>query len=181
LEALQLCNFKQMTRQKWTSHVFNLGIDPGWTKNILTRVRDTEIRIEYHCKNLTNEQLSFKPQGGWSIKEHIGHLIDLEELHHHRISQFAALKTDLSAADMSNAKTEASNHNSKTLEELLSEFKRVRALFITDFLALPETSQQHAALHPRLKVPMKPVDLLFFVAEHDDHHLATIMEIIAQV
>jgi hypothetical protein len=30
------------------------------------------------------------------------------------------------------------------------------------------------ALHPRLKRPMRLVDLCFFVAEHDDHHLATV-------
>jgi hypothetical protein len=29
-------------------------------------------------------------------------------------------------------------------------------------------------LHPRLKMPMRLVDHLFFVAEHDDHHLAII-------
>ena len=33
------------------------------------------------------------------------------------------------------------------------------------------------ALHPRLQQPMSVVDLCFFVAEHDDHHLATIAEI----
>jgi hypothetical protein len=31
-------------------------------------------------------------------------------------------------------------------------------------------------LHPRLKQPMRLVDHLYFVAEHDDHHLATIRE-----
>jgi hypothetical protein len=29
-------------------------------------------------------------------------------------------------------------------------------------------------LHPRLKQPMRLVDHLYFVAEHDDHHLAHI-------
>jgi predicted short-subunit dehydrogenase-like oxidoreductase (DUF2520 family) len=28
------------------------------------------------------------------------------------------------------------------------------------------------SLHPRLKRPMRLIDLCFFVAEHDDHHLA---------
>jgi len=34
------------------------------------------------------------------------------------------------------------------------------------------------ALHPRLKTPMRTMDLFLFVAEHDDHHLAKISEII---
>jgi hypothetical protein len=33
-------------------------------------------------------------------------------------------------------------------------------------------------LHPRLKQAMPLVDHLYFVAEHDDHHLAKIWEII---
>jgi hypothetical protein len=35
-----------------------------------------------------------------------------------------------------------------------------------------------AALHPRLKTPMRLVDHLYFVAEHDDHHLAYIWGVI---
>jgi hypothetical protein len=33
-------------------------------------------------------------------------------------------------------------------------------------------------MHPRLKQPMRLVDHLFFVAEHDDHHLALIRELL---
>ena len=45
-----------------------------------------------------------------------------------------------------------------------------------------ETSQperfNHSLVDPRLKKPMKLVDHLYFVAEHDDHHLAPIWELI---
>jgi hypothetical protein len=33
-------------------------------------------------------------------------------------------------------------------------------------------------LHPRLKQTMRLVDHLYFVAEHDDHHLAHILELV---
>jgi|GEM_PF-4393916 len=36
----------------------------------------------------------------------------------------------------------------------------------------------HTALHPRLKTPMRIVDLAYFVAEHDDHHLSRIRELV---
>ena len=32
--------------------------------------------------------------------------------------------------------------------------------------------------HPRLKTPMRLVDHLYFVAEHDDHHLSRIWELV---
>ena len=34
------------------------------------------------------------------------------------------------------------------------------------------------ARHPRLKKEMRVLDLAFFIAEHDDHHLARISELI---
>ena len=41
--------------------------------------------------------------------------------------------------------------------------------------------EQHPSrLHPRLKQPMRLVDHLYFVAEHDDHHLAKIWEMISR-
>ena len=33
------------------------------------------------------------------------------------------------------------------------------------------------ALHPRLNQPMRVVDMAFFTAEHDDHHLARMTEL----
>lgn len=168
-------------RQPWTSHIFNLDIDPGWAANVMTRAQDTEIRLRHHCKDLSDAQLSYQPAGAWSIKEHIGHLIDLEVIHHHRIKELANFKTELTGADMSNAKTHSANHNDTSLEVLLQEFNKDRTAIIADFNALPEAVLKHAALHPRLKVPMKPVDLLFFVAEHDDHHLASIVEVKVRV
>jgi hypothetical protein len=35
-----------------------------------------------------------------------------------------------------------------------------------------ESEEGRTLLRPRLKTPMRLVDHLFFVAEHDDHHLA---------
>ena len=35
-----------------------------------------------------------------------------------------------------------------------------------------------SALHPRLKTPMRTIDLFLFVADHDDHHLARITELV---
>ena len=42
---------------------------------------------------------------------------------------------------------------------------------------LNEIAIYQTALHPRLKQPMRTMDLFLFVAEHDDHHLARITEI----
>ena len=38
-----------------------------------------------------------------------------------------------------------------------------------------------SSLHPRLKMQMTPVDLAWFDAEHDDHHLVKIQNLIARL
>ena len=40
------------------------------------------------------------------------------------------------------------------------------------------TGHQRGASHPRLATPMRLLDIAFFVAAHDDHHLARITEIL---
>jgi hypothetical protein len=40
------------------------------------------------------------------------------------------------------------------------------------------TFVERTALHPRLKMKIRVIDLAFFIAEHDDHHLARISELI---
>ena len=170
-----------MEQQKWTDHVFNLGLDPGWATNVISRLQDTSIRLKHYCTSLSNEELIYKPNGTWSIKEHIGHLKDLEPLHRKRLMEFADLKEYLTMADMSNIATEKANHNNKSLGELLSDFNSSRNDLIAQYHSLTEESLLHDSIHPRLKVAMKPVDLLFFVAEHDDHHLASIHKIIQEL
>ena len=131
--------------------------------------------------SLSNQELIYKPNGAWSIKEHLGHLIDLEPLHRKRLKEFVDMKEYLTMADMSNTATEKADHNSESIDNLLLDFNRSRNDLIAEYHTLTEESLLHDSIHPRLKVPMKPVDLLFFVAEHDDHHLAGIQEIIQEL
>jgi len=49
---------------------------------------------------------------------------------------------------------------------------------VSQLEAADQADWVRSALHPRLKTPMRLLDLAFFVAEHDDHHLATISELI---
>ncbi|MBA4146229.1 MAG: DinB family protein, partial [Cytophaga sp.] len=43
---------------------------------------------------------------------------------------------------------------------------------------LSEEQMKLGALHPRLQVKLTPVDLAWFDAEHDDHHLLKINAIL---
>lgn len=168
-------------RQKWIDHSFNLDIAVGWIKNVMTRLEDTEIRLKHYVKNSTDKQLSHKTNNDWSIKEHIGHLADLESLWLNRFEQFEKGFPELIAADMTNQKTNDSNHNEQTIDVLFENFKVNRQALLHKIKGFSEKTQNHKAFHPRIKTMMRPVDLLFFIAEHDDHHLTTIKELIEKL
>jgi hypothetical protein len=169
-----------MDRLNWTERKFDHNLPAGWLPNVLERLRGTGARINDLTDSLTSEQVSFKPEGKWSIKEHIGHLIDLEELHEGRIDDFRAGKEILRAADMSNKKTYEMDHNQKSITALIHKFKTKREQFVARLESLNDQTQQFRSLHPRLKIMMKPVDMAYFTAEHDDHHLASIREMLAK-
>lgn len=115
-----------------------------------------------------------RPGEAWSIAEHAGHLADLEPLWLGRVDDLLAGEERLRPADLQNRATWEANHNARPLAEILAEFRRRRASLIERLEGLSETELRASALHPRLEQPMTIVDLCFFVAEHDDHHLTTI-------
>ncbi|MDP1727366.1 MAG: DinB family protein [Bacteroidota bacterium] len=167
-----------MQRTKWVDRIFTFDLPPGWIPDVLERLRGTVPRLNAITINLSDAVASFKPQNKWSIREHIGHLLDLEDLHSGRIDDFISRKEILRAADMSNAKTYQSNHNEKTCAELIEAFAQKRNHLISCFVNLDDETQLIKSLHPRLQVPVRPIDIAYFTAEHDDHHLADIREIL---
>ena len=167
-----------MERTKWVDRVFNLDIPPGWLPNILSRLDGVTVRLKQITSKVGEPELSKCLDNSWSIKEHIGHLIDLEELHSGRIQDFKDREPILRAADMSNKKTYAADHNDQTMADLISRFEKARKHFITALRGVDDETQQFVATHPRLKVDMRIVDMAFFTAEHDDHHIASIYELV---
>ena len=78
---------------------------------------------------------------------------------------------------MLNRNTDLQNHNETLLEELLNRFRELRNKTLQMLENIDEQTVFKSALHPRLKTPMRTMDLFLFVAEHDDHHLARMREI----
>ena len=115
-----------------------------------------------------------KPGDKWSAQEHAGHLLDLEPLWLARVSDFQAGGTELTAVDLTNRKTHQANHNARPVEQILAEFRKARGKLLDRLEQIDATLFGRSMLHPRLKTPMRLVDHLYFVAEHDDHHLAHI-------
>ena len=169
-----------MIRQTpWIERKFEFNFPVGIFPVIIERLKGTSPRIAAIIKNKHEHELTEKTAGSWSVKEQIGHLYDLEELWYGRIEDFLVGKETLRAADMTNAKTADANHNGKKIDELMIQFAESRNKLISKVENIKEATASITAIHPRLQKPMRLVDSLFFVAEHDDHHLAKIRELLS--
>lgn len=166
-----------MGQVKWFERQFDFTTTQNIFPSILERLRGTPARLEEKLKSIQPGLLEAKPGDTWSIKENIGHLSDLEPLWQQRLDDIITGKTELSPTDLQNTRTTSANHNSVPVEELLRRFRQVRAETITLLEAIDHDVVFKSALHPRLKTPMRTMDLFLFVADHDDHHLARITEL----
>lgn len=162
-----------MKKTEWFQRNFPPIEDNGLLPGILERLEGTPARLKHKLNQLT-ANLSAHTDGKWSILKEIGHLIDLEPLWRHRMEQIVAGEKNLIAADLSNRKTHETDYDSAAADLLIEQFEQARRDTMLLLRALREEDLEKAAVHPRLGTPMRLIDLAYFVAEHDDHHLAQV-------
>jgi uncharacterized damage-inducible protein DinB len=164
---------------RWFDRKFDPGLPVSAFPPILGRLRSAPDRVAAAVRGLAVDQLTRRPGDAWSIQEHVGHLLDLEPLWEERLDDFDAGTPVLRPADLENRKTHGANHNARAIADLLAEFRSARQRIIRRLEDMGAAELSRVALHPRLQQPMSVVDLGFFVAEHDDHHLATIAHLLS--
>jgi uncharacterized damage-inducible protein DinB len=167
-----------MKKVKWFERSFDFNTEQNIFPSIIERLRGASARLDEKFKSISANILEVKVDDTWSIKENLGHLTDLEPLWQGRLEDIINGEIELRPTDLANRKTDLANHNAKSLEELLNSFRQIRAQTVTVLEKLDEETIFRSALHPRLKTPMRTMDLFLFVAEHDDHHLARITELV---
>lgn len=162
---------------RWFDRRFAFDLPAGMFPFVVERLRGTPARIEDKVRGLPPALLTRRDGDSWSIQEQIGHLLDLDELHAGRLDDFLAGTPVLRAADLTNRKTAEAEHNQRPLADLLAAFRREREAFVVRLDAWDLGTMSRTALHPRLQQPMRVLDMAFFTAEHDDHHLARMTEL----
>jgi hypothetical protein len=165
----------------WTIRKFSFDRPLATFPEVLERLRGTPGRAGELVSGLPEEILGARLEGKWSAKEHLGHLTDLVALEEKRLQEFLSGAAALSAADMSNEATEAAGHNQAPIAAILAKLRRHRLQWLTELEALTESEIARTALHPRLQQPMRVIDWAYFIAEHDDHHLAAARYVLARI
>jgi len=163
----------------WFERKFTFDFPVEQYPNLCIRLRGTPARMDEIVRGAAHDRLVRKPDAKWSAQEHAGHLLDLESLWTKRVRDFVSNDGDtLTVADLSNRGTDAANFNTWPTDKVLADFQEARRHLLEEVSGLAPEKFAFTKLHPRLKQPMRLVDHLYFVAEHDDHHLARIWELI---
>ena len=166
-----------MSQVKWFDRKFEFSTTQNIFPSIIERLSGTPVRLEEKFRSIPSALLTLKVADAWSIKENLGHLTDLEPLWQQRLDDILSGEELLSPTDLQNTRTNQAGHNDTSVEDLLLRFRQARTKTISLLEAIDEASVFKFALHPRLRMPMRTMDLFLFVADHDDHHLAKITEL----
>jgi len=163
---------------KWLDRRFACQPPAGEYPMIVERLRGAPARVAAATRFVPAARLTARSGDAWSAQENIGHLVDLEPLWMKRAQELFAGATELAAADMSNARTHAAAHNERSIAAIVAEFTVARGDLLARLDEASDGDVERNAMHPRLKRPMRLIDLCFFVAEHDDHHLAIVSRLL---
>lgn len=163
-----------MKKLTWFERKFVFGFPLGMLPFYLERLAGTRARLENKLKSVPDEVLSMRIDGKWSVKQNIGHLAEVDEIAQLRIGEIVNGVSPMSPAVFEPRK----DYNSQLIGDIIGDFAHTRTRTLEEYSSLSETDLSKSSLHPRLKIHMTPVDLAWFDAEHDDHHLVTISGII---
>jgi hypothetical protein len=169
-----------MKKQPWFEREFPSGLSGTLLPVIVERLRGTPARVEARLTPLPAAVRTRRSGSTWTIQENAGHLLDLEPLWLQRVEDLLSGRPELTVADLSNRRTHEANHNATPPAALLDAFQGARAILVSRLEAVQTDGAAVAALHPRLRRPMNLVDHAYFVAEHDDYHLARISELLVE-
>jgi DinB superfamily len=164
-------------RTAWFERRFAPIDDNGLLPGILERLDGTPARL---TALLRMRSVTAAAPPGWSPAQELGHLLDLEPLWLARVRDIVQGRSDLTVADLTNRATHEGDHDRWPLEALVVRFTVARDMLVTALRALTPADLERSARHPRLGTPMRVVDLAYFVAEHDDHHMARLRELVTK-
>lgn len=163
-----------MQRTRWFDRRFSPIEDNGLVPGIIERLDGTAPRLR---SLLAGVERAGPVDAGWSVAQEVGHLIDLEPLWLQRVHDIMRGQPVLTVADLSNRATHDADHDQWPVAQLVDRFERARRALVSTLRGANNGDLERSARHPRLGTPMRLIDLAYFVAEHDDHHLVKLREL----
>lgn len=165
-------------RTLWLEREFDTVVPIEMFPNVLERLRGTPARVDDRLRGAAPEALTAGDGASWSVLENVGHLLQVESLWAARLDDFEAHRPALTPARFESWRVGEAQFNRRAARDLCAGLRAARAQLVARLERLDDETLQVVARHPRLDRGMRVVDLMVFIAEHDDHHLATITRLL---
>ena len=158
-------------KDQWVERTFNFEFDFAHYPEFIERLMATPFSLELLIQPIPGNLLKIRKNNAWSIQENVGHLILTDDLFIGRLDDYESGTKSLRPADVSGRRTDEAKFNTQAIQDLLHRFREKRLEYIQRLNNLDRTFFSQSAWHPRLERPMRLCDMLYFQAEHDDHHM----------
>lgn len=169
-------------RINWVQRSFNFDFPVDLYPEMVERLRGLPGRASDIVRGLPEDLLARRGKDGrWSVREQLGHLISVDDLLEARLDDYDTGVETLTAADMSNRRTEKADYNHFPTADILRALRERRGGLVRRLEALAPDDFGRTAHHPRLDQPMRTVDAVYFFAEHDVYHLTRITELLGEL
>ncbi len=158
----------------WSQRTFDYGRSLDELPVLLERVQGTTARLSNLFSRQPEEKLLHRADGKWSAIEHLGHLLTLQDRFYNRVDDFEHRRNRLCDINLRDQVPFLQRQRLRMLGDVLEEFRLKRLDFAQRVERFHRRSLEHAAYHPCQDRIMRPMDMLLWIAEHDDHHLASV-------
>src|SRR5271155_1869078 len=138
----------------WLSREFSFDLPIRVFPSLLERLRGTPVRAKELVTDVPEDTLGARIAGKWSVKEHLGHLVELQRLDDQRLDEFINRIEVLSPADVHNRATEGANYGNVPITDIPARLAAGRKQMVNRLERLTEEEKGIAAIRPRLRRPM---------------------------
>jgi len=166
---------------KWIDRKFEFDFPVDVYPELIERLDSTPNSLKALIMDLPRQVLTQKFLGNWSIQENAGHLITVENLFLGRLDDYEAGSKELRPAKVDGSRTNAAVYNEWQIDKILAEFEFKRNHYLSRLKNHKPEFFGKVSWHPRLAKPMRVCDMLYFQAEHDDHHIVKIQDLKTQL
>ncbi len=130
---------------------------------------------EEFLKTLSEEQGNISyAEGKWTIKEVIGHIIDVERVMAYRALSFSRNEEQSLPGFEQDDYITNSNYSQRSVEDLINEFKAVRNANLIMFKSFSDEMLKRGGIASDNKVTV--LALIYIIAGHEKHHIKILKE-----
>jgi hypothetical protein len=162
----------------WNQRELQFGRSLDELPVLIERIHGTPARLSALLREQPLERVHLRVEGRWSVIEHTAHLIALQDRFEPRAEDFEHKRDRLCEIRLDGQDLELRKHRVRRIGDVLEEFRLKRQAFTRRVDSFAHAMLEHVAVHPCKGRPMRAVDMLHWIAEHDDHHLATIRHLL---